>query len=142
MRFDAHRSGSPTDQWHGLATPGVMQACHSPARLAGCVIPAITSGTCSRTCPSGGATRKRLRKLVGTVHWLIRQLGTDTSIWSDDVWVVDSTPIEGPRSRDVVRGSDLAGWAQYGYCASHSRSFWGLRLHLVATCTAGLSCPP
>jgi hypothetical protein len=29
--------------------------------------------------------------------------------------------------------SDLAGWAQYGYCASHSRYFWGLRLHLVCT---------
>ena len=28
---------------------------------------------------------------------------------------------------------DLAGWAEYGYCASHSRYFWGLRLHLVCT---------
>jgi hypothetical protein len=27
----------------------------------------------------------------------------------------------------------LAGWAEYGYCASHTRYFWGLRLHLVAT---------
>ena len=25
------------------------------------------------------------------------------------------------------------GWAEYGYRASHSRYFWGLRLHLVAT---------
>ena len=29
--------------------------------------------------------------------------------------------------------SDLAGWADYGYCASHCRWFWGLRLHLVCT---------
>ncbi|CAL9403109.1 hypothetical protein SUDANB105_01494 [Streptomyces sp. enrichment culture] len=29
--------------------------------------------------------------------------------------------------------NNLAGWAQYGYCASHSRFFWGLRLHLVCT---------
>ena len=28
--------------------------------------------------------------------------------------------------------SDAAGWAEYGYCASH-RYFWGLRLHLVCT---------
>jgi hypothetical protein len=28
----------------------------------------------------------------------------------------------------------LAGWAGYGYCASHSR-FWGLRLYLVCTPT-------
>lgn len=24
-------------------------------------------------------------------------------------------------------------WAEYGYCASHTRYFWGLRLHLVCT---------
>jgi hypothetical protein len=83
--------------------------------------------------PGQSGYNKRLRKLAGTVNWLIRQLAVDTSVWSDDVWVVDSTPIECARSRDVVRGSDLAGWAQYGYCASHSRYFWGLRLHLIAT---------
>lgn len=27
----------------------------------------------------------------------------------------------------------MADWAEYGYCASHSRYFWGLRLHLVRT---------
>ena len=50
---------------------------------------------------------------------------------TDDVWVVDSTPVECGRSRETVKRSDLAGWAEYGYCASHSRFFWGLRLHLV-----------
>jgi hypothetical protein len=83
--------------------------------------------------PKQPGYNKRLRKLTATLNWLIRRLGQDTSLWSDDVWVVDSTPIECARSRDVVRGSDLAGWAEYGYCASHSRYFWGLRLHLVAT---------
>lgn len=83
--------------------------------------------------PQQPGYNKRLRKLGGTVNWLIRQLAMDTSLWTDDVWVVDSTPIECARSRDVVRGSDLAGWAEYGFCASHSRYFWGLRLHLVAT---------
>jgi hypothetical protein len=83
--------------------------------------------------PQQPGYNKRLRKLAGTVNWLIRQLAVDTSMWSDDVWVVDSTPIECARSRGVARGSDLAGWAEYGYCASHSRYFWGLRLHLIAT---------
>lgn len=55
------------------------------------------------------------------------------SVASDDVWIVDSTPVECARSRETVKRSDLAGWAEYGYCASHSRYFWGLRLHLVAT---------
>ena len=83
--------------------------------------------------PGQPGYNKRLRKLAGTVNWLIRRLAMDTSVWSDDVWVVDSTPIECGRARDTVRGSDLAGWAEYGYCASHSRYFWGLRLHLIAT---------
>jgi hypothetical protein len=30
-----------------------------------------------------------------------------------------------------VKRSNLAGWAGYSYCSSHSRFFWGLRLHLV-----------
>ncbi|MGR7024704.1 IS982 family transposase [Geodermatophilus sp. URMC 62] len=76
---------------------------------------------------------KRLRRLAGTVIWLIRALATDTSLWADDVWVIDSTPIECARSREAVRRSELAGWAEYGYCASHTRYFWGLRLHLIAT---------
>ena len=41
--------------------------------------------------------------------------------------------MECARSRETVKRSDLAGWAQYGYCASHSRWFWGLRLHLLCT---------
>jgi hypothetical protein len=64
---------------------------------------------------------------------MIRVLARDTAAWHDDVWVVDSTPVECARSRDAVMRSDLAGWARYGYCASHSRYFWGLRLHLVCT---------
>ena len=46
---------------------------------------------------------------------------------------MDSTPVECGRSRETAKRSDLAGWAEYGYCASHSRYFWGLRLHLVCT---------
>jgi hypothetical protein len=46
--------------------------------------------------------------------------------------VVDSTPVECGRSRQTAKRSALAGWATYGYCASHWY-FWGLRLHLVCT---------
>lgn len=76
---------------------------------------------------------KRLRKLAHTMTWLIGQLARQVSVVTDDVWVVDSTPVECARSRETVKRSDLAGWAEYGYCASHSRFFWGLRLHLVYT---------
>ena len=83
--------------------------------------------------PQQPGYNKRLRGLMGTLSWLTGALARDTSVWTDDVWVVDSTPVECARSRDTVRRSQLAGWAEYGYCASHSRYFWGLRLHLLAT---------
>jgi Transposase DDE domain len=83
--------------------------------------------------PLQSGYNKRLRKLAATMSWLIGELGRQTSIAEDGVWVVDSTPVECARSRETVKRSDLAGWAEYGYCASHSRFFWGLRLHLVCT---------
>jgi Transposase DDE domain len=83
--------------------------------------------------PGQSGYNKRLRKLAGTIAWLTGVLARDTSLWTDDVWVADSTPVECGRSKETVCRSELAGWAQYGYCASHSRWFWGLRLHLVCT---------
>src|SRR3954468_20602857 len=85
--------------------------------------------------PKQPGYNKRLRALTDTIGWLISMLARDTSLFTDDVWIVDSTPVECARSRQTVRRSDLAGWAEYGYCASHSRHFWGLRLHLL--CTVG-----
>ena len=83
--------------------------------------------------PQQPGYNKRLRALAAMMAWLISVLARDTSLWSDDVWVADSTPVECGRSRETARRSDLAGWAEYGYCASHSRWFWGLRLHLLTT---------
>lgn len=83
--------------------------------------------------PQQPGYNKRLRALGATIGWLVGVLARDTSVWTDDVWVADSTPVECARSRETVKRSDLAGWAEYGYCASHSRFFWGLRLHLVCT---------
>jgi hypothetical protein len=83
--------------------------------------------------PGQPGYNRRLRAAAGLITVLIRLLAADTSLWADDVWVADSTPVECGRSRDTTHRSDLAGWAEYGYCSSHSRYFWGLRLHLVAT---------
>lgn len=83
--------------------------------------------------PQQPGYNKRLRALGPTIEWLITVLACDTSLWTDDVWVVDSTPVECGRSRETARRSNLAGYAEYGYCASHSRFFWGLRLHVIAT---------
>jgi len=87
--------------------------------------------------PHQSGYNKRLRKAEGQLRAIIRLLALDTEHWDDDTWVMDSTPVECGRSRPTALRSDLAGWASYGYCASHSRWFWGLRLHLVCT-PAGL----
>jgi hypothetical protein len=87
--------------------------------------------------PGQSGYNKRLRAALPLLRRAIRAVAADTDLWTDALWVVDSTPIECGRSRTTARRSDLAGWAGYSYCASHSRWFWGLRLHLVCT-PAGL----
>jgi hypothetical protein len=83
--------------------------------------------------PRQSGYNKRLRAATPQLVYFIRALAVDTELWAQTMWVADSTPIECGRSRQTVKRSALAGWAAYGYCASHSRYFWGLRLHLVTT---------
>jgi Transposase DDE domain len=87
--------------------------------------------------PTQSGYNKRVRAATGMLRAVFAHLVACTSRSTDDVWVVDSTPVECGRSRETAKRSDLAGWAEYGYCASHSRYFWGLRLHLLCT-PAGL----
>ena len=79
------------------------------------------------------AYNKRLRKCGPLMQRVLAHLAQQCPSWFDDVWLADSTPVECGRSRETAKRSDLAGWANYGYCASHSRYFWGLRLHLICT---------
>ena len=90
-----------------------------------------------RYLPGQSGYNRRLRAALPLVKQVMRWLATDTDLWTDDTWIVDSTPVECGRSLPTVKRSELAGWAKYGYCRSHSRWFWGLRLHLVCT-PAGL----
>lgn len=83
--------------------------------------------------PDRPGYNKRLRAATSMMSAVIRMLATQCSSWNDDLWLIDSTPVECGRSRETAKRSELVGWAGYGYCASHSRYFWGLRLHLVAT---------
>ena len=83
--------------------------------------------------PGQSGYNKRLRRAGGLLRHVIRAVASDTALWTDDVWLADSTPVECGRSRQTAERSELAGWAAYGWCPSHSRWFWGLRLHLVCT---------
>ena len=83
--------------------------------------------------PERPGYNKRLRRSGELFQHVIAHLSRACPSRNDDLWLVDSTPVECGRSRETVKHSDLTGWATYGYCASRSRFFWGLRLHLITT---------
>jgi hypothetical protein len=72
---------------------------------------------------------KRRQRLADVIEALISEFARHSPGWEDDLLVVDSTPVECGRSVETVRRSQLADAADYGYCRSHSRYFWGFRLH-------------
>jgi DDE family transposase len=72
---------------------------------------------------------KRRQRLSDTIEWLTGVFASQSPGYSDDLVLVDSTPVECARSVETTRRSQLADAADYGYCVSHSRYFWGFRLH-------------
>jgi len=72
---------------------------------------------------------KRRQRLAEVIEALIDQFARLSPGFDHDLLVVDSTPVECARSVETVRRSALADAADYGYCRSHSRYFWGFRLH-------------
>ena len=74
---------------------------------------------------------KRRRRLADTLEWLLGVFAGHSPGFGDDLLLVDSTPVPCAQSRETVRRSQLADAADYGWCASHSRYFWGFRLHAI-----------
>jgi hypothetical protein len=72
---------------------------------------------------------KRRRSLADTLEWLMGIFASQSPGFHDDLLLIDSTPVECARSRETVKRSALADAADYGWCASHSRYFWGFRRH-------------
>jgi hypothetical protein len=83
--------------------------------------------------PNQSGYGKRLRAAGPLIACVIRALALDTPTQAPALRLIDSTPVPCGASRETAKRSDLAGDAGYGYCASHSRYFWGMRLYLVAT---------
>jgi hypothetical protein len=81
--------------------------------------------------PERTAYHKRRLRLAGAIEALIAEFARHSPGFYDDVALVDSTPVECARSVETTRRSQLADAADYGYCASHSRFFWGFRLHAL-----------
>ena len=82
--------------------------------------------------PSQPAYWKRRRRLADAIEWLMGVFAAASPGFSDDLLLVDSTPVPCAASRETVKRSALADAGGYGYCAAHSRHYWGLRLHLLA----------
>lgn len=76
---------------------------------------------------------KRLTAATPLILKAIQMLATQVPSTADDLRLIDATPVPCGTSRETVKRSELAGWANYGYCASHSRFYWGLKLYLVTT---------
>jgi hypothetical protein len=90
------------------------------------------------TIPARDAFHKRRVRCSGQIEALIAHFARQSPGFYDDLLLVDSTPVECARSRETVKrggGSSLADAlsdaADYGYCASHSRFFFGFRLHAL-----------
>jgi hypothetical protein len=79
--------------------------------------------------PKQSGFHKRRARLAETIEWLIGVFAAESPGFHDDLLLIDSTPLECARSVETTRRSQLGDAADYGYCASHSRFFWGFRLH-------------
>jgi hypothetical protein len=81
--------------------------------------------------PCQDGLHKRRARLAETIEWLIGVFASQSPGASDDLLLLDSTPVECGRSVETSRRSELAPICGYGYSRSHSRWFWGARLHLA-----------
>lgn len=81
--------------------------------------------------PKQPGYNKRMRRLAPQIVRLLNLVAFSSPSWCDNIRLLDSTPVPCGASRETVKRSDFAGQAAYGYCASHSRYFWGFRLYLL-----------
>ena len=83
--------------------------------------------------PDQSGYNKRVRALSSQICLAISLLARSSPSFCDRLRLLDSTPVPCAQSRETVKRSELAGHGAYGYCASHSRYFWGFRLYLVCS---------
>jgi transposase len=75
---------------------------------------------------------KRRARCSEHIDWLIAMFAQDSPGHHDTLVLIDSTPVECGRSVDTARRSQLQPACAHHYSRSHSRWFWGMRLHLLA----------
>jgi hypothetical protein len=76
----------------------------------------------------------RLKNLAPLMEAALRWLAEATPGSAELLRLMDATPVPCGHSVITAKRSDLAGWAGYGYCPSHSRWYWGSKLLFICTC--------
>jgi len=113
--------------------PNWRRSCGLRATPSGgsCACPPSSSDICSPYIPKQPGYNKRLRSLARQICRVINHLARISPSFCERLRLLDFTPVPCGASRETVKRSELAGRASYGYCASHSHYFWGLRLYLL-----------
>lgn len=83
--------------------------------------------------PKRPGYHKRVKAAVPLICRTMLYLATQCPSWSSDLRLLDATPVPCGTSRATVARSEPTGLAGYGYCAAHSRWYWGLKLYLLVT---------
>jgi hypothetical protein len=81
--------------------------------------------------PSQSSYNERCRRLTPKLMLLWKALAAETLGSSDDLRLLDTTPLPCGQSIQTTRASELAPWAGFGYCPAHSRRYWGFKLVLL-----------
>jgi hypothetical protein len=85
-----------------------------------------------RYLPKQPGYHKRLRAAAPLLAKAINRLARVSPSWCDSLRLIDATPVPCGASRQTAQRSQVAGSGGYGYCAAHTRYYWGLKLYLLA----------
>ena len=80
--------------------------------------------------PSQSRYNERCRQLMPKLVTLWRAIASELPGFHDSLSFIDTTPLPCGQSVTAANRSQLAPWCGFGYCAAHSRFYWGMRLVL------------
>jgi hypothetical protein len=83
--------------------------------------------------PNQPGYNKRLRQARWLLGQVMAYLADRSPALEDSLRLLDATPVPCAASRETVKRSALRGLADYGWCASHSRWYWGFKLYALTS---------
>jgi Transposase DDE domain len=83
--------------------------------------------------PNQPGYNKRLRQARWLLGQVMAYLADRSPALDDSLRLLDATPVPCAASRETVKRSALRGLADYGWCASHSRWYWGFKLYALTS---------